>query len=327
MKRTTLFKKGLLILSVICLVSLCLLGGGSFYWFQHFQQNKQTVVIIPKGASLSHVVHILHQKGVVDCPLLCRLFLYSTGKWRDLKAGDFLIPPDISPLRLFASLKAGKVILHPLTVVEGETSAHVVQKLLADDRFQGPCIVPPEGSLLPETYHFRRGTERGKIIERAQRAMRLVVEAIWAKRPPTCSLRSMEELLILASIVEKETALEREKPLVAAVFLNRLAKGMPLQADPTVVYALTQGVHPLGRPLTRNDLQIESPYNTYRNMGLPPTAITNPSVSAMEAVLHPAPISCLYFVADGSGGHVFCVDLEEHQKNHAQWRKRRGSAQ
>lgn len=133
-------------------------------------------------------------------------------------------------------------------------------------------------------------------------------------------------MVILASIIEKETALEREKPLIAAVFLNRLSQGMALQADPTVIYALTQGGDPLGRPLTRKDLQVNNPYNTYRQKGLPPTPIANPSLSALQAVVHPAPIPCLYFVADGSGGHVFSTTFKEHQKNHAQWRKIRSQS-
>jgi len=313
-------KKGLSALLIIGVLGVCFVSGGLFYWLHHPQPNKETVVFIAKKTSLARIGRLLHHQGVIDHPFLYQLVLYCTGKWRALKAGEYLIPAGITPLHLLAILEAGKVIPHPLTIVEGETSAHVIQKLLADPRFQGSCALPPEGTLLPETYAFPRGTDRHKIIVRAQREMDRVIQSLWDQRSPGYPLKSWEEMVVLASIIEKETALEKEKPLIAAVFLNRLAQGIPLQADPTVVYALTQGVRPLGRSLTREDLKVESPYNTYRNLGLPPTPITNPSVSSMKAALHPTPTSCLYFVADGSGGHVFCSDLQEHQKNHATWR-------
>jgi len=154
-----------------------------------------------------------------------------------------------------------------------------------------------------------------------QKAMQTALAKIWAQRPPDHPLQSPEELLTLASIVEKETALSQEKPLVAAVFLNRLKQGIPLQADPTILYALTNGRGDLGRNLSRQDLLVESTYNTYLNTGLPPSPISNPSLSSLKAVIYPADVPYLYFVADGSGGHIFSTTLEDHQKNHAQWRK------
>lgn len=291
------------------------------YWFQHPQSNKNTIILIPKGTSLKHITSYLYQQGVLSFPFLFKAYLYSTHSWRDLKAGEYLIPASVSPAQLIHILKRGDVILHPVTLVEGETSHFFVQKLLADPRFEGPCDVPHEGSLLPETYHFPRGTLRLKIIAHMGKAMKEKITEFWEKRPSYYPLTSSKELVIIASIIEKETARDAEKPLVAAVFFNRLKQGMPLQADPTVLYALTEGKSELGRTLTLDDLQFESPYNTYRKLGLPPFPITNPSLSSLKAALYPATVPYLYFVADGSGGHVFATTLEEHQKNHAAWRK------
>jgi UPF0755 protein len=302
-------------------VILCLLGLGTAYWFQHPQKNNKTIVLIEKGASLSQITTTLSQNQVLSFPFLFKALLYGSGSWRELKAGEYLIPPAVTPAQLIHILKSGDVILHPVTLVEGETSHHLVQKLLQDARFQGGCPSPPEGSLLPETYHFPRGTERTKIVERMQKAMKDALSNIWAKKSMDCELKSPEDLLALASIIERETALPQEKPLVAAVFVNRLKQGMPLQADPTVIYGLTFGKGDLGRNLTIQDLKTDNPYNTYIYLGLPPTPIANPSLSSLKAAASPANVSYLYFVADGKGGHVFSTTLEDHQKNHETWRK------
>ncbi len=314
-------KKRVATFGLFFLVVLTFCGAGVAYWFQHPQNNKRTVVFIEKGASLTHIAAHLHQQGVLTIPLLFKAFLYGTKSWKEIKAGEYLIPPDLSPAQLIHILKKGEVILHPVTLIEGETSYTLVQKLLADARFEGACLIPAEGSLLPETYHFPRGTTRQKIISHMQKAMTERLAEIWAMRPYGHPLRSPEEFVILASIIEKETCRASEKPLVAAVFLNRLQQGMPLQADPTVLYSLTLGRGSLGRDLTHADLQVKTPYNTYLTLGLPPSPIANPSVSSLKAALHPADVPYLYFVADGSGGHIFATTLEEHQRNHAAWRE------
>lgn len=278
-------------------------------------------MLIEKGASLSQISMLLAQHRMLNFPFLFKSILCGTSSWRDLKAGEYLIPPAVTPAQLIHILKSGNVVLHPVKLIEGETSASLTQKLLEDNRFQGACQAPSEGSLLPETYYFPRNTERQKIIERMQKAMQSALAKIWANRSKDHPLHSPEELLVVASLVEKETALSQERPLIAAVFLKRLQQNIPLQADPTIFYALTYGRSVLGRALTRDDLQVESPYNTYLYTGLPPTPIANPSLASLKAVAHPAAVSYLYFVADGSGGHVFATTLEEHQKNHAAWRK------
>lgn len=319
--RALLSKKSITFFTLFLLSALIFFGIGVAYWFQHPQHNKSTVVLIEKGASLTQIAAHLNQQGVLNFPILFKAFLYGTKSWKEIKAGEYLIPADLTPAQLMHILKKGDVILHSVTVIEGETSYALTQKLLADTRFEGPCETPAEGSILPETYNFPRGTNRAKIISHMQKAMKERLTEIWAQRPSGHTLRSPEEFVVLASIIEKETARSSEKPFVAAVFFNRLKQGMPLQADPTVLYSLTKGEGGLGRDLTRNDLQIESPYNTYLHLGLPPFPIANPSLSSLKAALHPAEVSYLYFVADGSGGHVFSITLEEHQKNHAAWRK------
>jgi UPF0755 protein len=299
---------------------------GVAYWFQHPKKNLPTIIMIEKGSSLSQVVSHLSKSQLVDFPFFFKGFFYLLGNTRQLKAGEYLIPASVTPAQLIHILKGGNVILHPVTLIEGETSHHLTQKLLEDTRFQGMCESPPEGSLLPETYTFPRGTERQQIVARMQKAMNDALAALWTQRPPDHPLKSVEEVRVLASIVEKETAIPQERPLVAAVFVNRLKQGMPLQADPTILYAFTKGERVLGRDLTLEDLHVESPYNTYLNLGLPPTPIANPSLASLKAVLEPADVPYIYFVANGLGGHVFATTLAEHQKNHAIWRKVRAKA-
>jgi UPF0755 protein len=298
-----------------------LLTIGVAYWFQRPLNHESKVVLIEKGTSLSQIANLLNQEDILDFPFLFKGIVYGTRNWNQLKAGEYFIPANVTPAKLLQILKSGEVILHPVTLIPGETSHDFMQKLLSDTRFEGPCELPLEGSLLPETYHFPRGTERRKIISGMKKMMEEKLKEIWAQRPTHYFLQSPKELVTLASIVEKETALTAEKPIVAAVFLNRLAQNIPLQADPTVLYSLTQGKGILERELTSTDLAVQSPYNTYMNLGLPPLPIANPSLSTLLAVLHPADVPYLYFVADGKGGHVFSSNLGEHQKNQAKWRK------
>lgn len=312
--------KILIILFTSFLLSLALLIAALTYWFQRPQNNPETVALIEKGTPLSQIASHLSDQNVLDFPLLFKAILYGTDQWRTLKAGEYHIPANVSPAQLVQILKSGKVILHPITLIEGETSHQLTQKLLQDLRFQGDCPAPSEGSLLPETYHFPRGTNRQVIVDHMKKAMQQTVAHAWAGRPKDCPLKTPEEMVTLASIVEKETALPRERPIVAAVFLNRLKIGMPLQADPTVLYALTAGMM-THRSLSLEDLKVDHPHNTYRHMGLPPSPIANPGLQSLHAVLNPANVSYLYFVADGSGGHVFATTLEEHQRNHEAWRR------
>jgi UPF0755 protein len=286
------------------------------------------IVMLPKGASLGYIAELLAYEGVIRSPLMFRLAVRLEGRARDLMAGEYEIPARASPRDVLALLVEGRTLVHRLTVPEGLTSAEIVALVRASDVLGGEVgPVPPEGSLLPETYHLSRGDGRTALIQRMKDDMAAALAELWAARDAGLPLASKDEAVILASIVEKETGVPAERPLIAGVFFNRLARGMPLQSDPTVVYALTQGTGPLGRALTRADLKIESPYNTYRVAGLPPGPIANPGRAALRAVFKPAVTDALYFVADGTGGHAFAATLEEHNRNVAKWRKAQTAAE
>jgi UPF0755 protein len=212
------------------------------------------------------------------------------------------------------------VFAHRVTIAEGLTSDAAVALVKAEPALAGPVPVVPEGSLLPETYLFERGTSRAELLARMHKAQETLLAELWPKRKEALSVASKEEALKLASIVEKETAIPAERPRVAAVFLNRIRRGMKLESDPTIIYGLSKGV-PLGHALRQSELATPNPYSTYQIEGLPPTPICNPGRAAIEAVLNPPDTDELYFVADGKGGHVFAKTMMEHQKNVAQLRK------
>lgn len=280
------------------------------------------VVVITSGSSLETISRQLYQGGFIDAPLLFRIFVVIHGMQQKLQAGEFSIPTNASMAQVAEILSFGRSIQHRITLPEGITSAEVVNLLERTSGLEGEIgSIPDEGTLLPETYYFERGSKRTELVERMTREARKVLTRLWDERSPDLPLRTPEEALILASIVEKETSLERERPLIAAVFLNRLAKGMRLQADPSVIYGLTLGVAPLGRPLLRSDLKHDTPYNTYRRDGLPPTPICNPGKASIKSVLNPLKSQLLYFVADGSGGHRFAATFSQHRSNVAAWRE------
>ena len=281
------------------------------------------VITIPSGSSLGSIVEQLHREDVIESPVLFRLGVMFLGTQRNLQAGEFQIPARASLSQIAGILSRGRSVAYKVTVPEGTTSWEVVQILRSNPDLTGEIIsVPEEGSLLPETYHFERGDKRTDVLERMMKASGDKLDSLWRQRNLNVPLDTPYEALILASIVEKETALEHERPVVAAVFLNRLEKGMRLQADPTVIYGLTLGKEPLGRPLRRSELKQDTPYNSYRRSGLPPTPICNPGAASLEAVLNPIESNFLYFVADGKGGHRFAATLAEHQRNVKAWRNK-----
>ena len=284
-------------------------------------------VVLPQGSSAFDIADLLEEAGVIDDPLLFVAGLWIEDKQHSLKAGEYLFEALVTPRGVMEKLVAGDTVLHRFTVPEGMTSAEVVAALNAVPWLVGEIAeVPAEGSLLPETYHYELGDSRARLIERMQHAMARVLDELWQARDPAVALADMEQAVVLASIVEKETAVADERPLIAGVFLNRLRRDMRLQSDVTVIYALTGGERPLGRSLSRADLRVESPYNTYRNGGLPPGPIANPGRASLAAVLSPAETNALYFVADGSGGHAFADTLDEHNRNVARWRAKRTKA-
>ena len=309
------------------LLALGVILGGVLGWgYAQFVRpgplEARTTVIVPRGAGVEGIANELARRGVIADPLVFRLGVRASGGDKGLRAGEYAFAPRISAFEVMGLLQSGKTVVRRLTVAEGLTAAQVIATLTATDGLVGEvAAVPDEGNLLPETYHFSFGEGREALLARMSGAMGEVLADLWEERAPDLPLRTPREALILASVVEKETARAEERPRIAGVFINRLRKGMRLQSDPAVVYGLTMGKRPLGRPLNRADLKKPSPYNTYQIAGLPPSPICNPGRAAIAAVLDPAPTDELYFVADGSGGHVFARTLAEHNRNVARWRK------
>ncbi len=286
--------------------------------------SAETTVIIPKGDGAGEIAAALFSGGVIADRFLFRVGAWLSGRSRTMQAGEYRFPAGVSMDGAIALLARGKTIERRITVAEGLTASEVLGLVSAAGGLTGdlPGDVE-EGSLLPDTYFYSFGDTRAAVVRRMRDAMRQTLMSLWAGRAQGLALATPEEALVLSSIIERETAVADERPRVSAVFHNRLRRGMRLQSDPTVIYALTGGKAPLGRPLARSDLRRDSPYNTYRVDGLPPTPIANPGRASIEAALHPADTDELYFVADGSGGHVFARTLTEHLRNAARWRRLR----
>ncbi len=278
-------------------------------------------VVVPKGTGLAPLAELLAERGVLRHPLAFRVLVTLDGAGNRLKAGEYDFPAGISAVSVRDLLVAGRTVVRRLTVPEGLTTAAVLDLLRNAEGLVGEAPDPGEGRLLPETYHYSHGDGRADLVARMQRAMDKSLARLFRDRPAGSPLNSETELLTLASIVEKETGLSGERARIAGVFVNRLKRGMRLQTDPTVIYALTGGRRELGRPLTRADLRVDHPYNTYRIRGLPPGPIANPGLAALEAAARPAKTDALYFVADGAGGHLFARTLEEHNRNAARYRR------
>jgi len=283
------------------------------------------VVVIPSGRGMSAIGEQLEQEGVIaDRRVFVTTALYFNYLKDNstLKAGEYEFAAHTSMRDVLDKLVEGKSIRHKVTVAEGLTSQQVVRKLLDHPELTGEIQeIPAEGSLLPDTYLFRRGESRQDILNRMAQAQQVFLAEHWKNRAPDLPIDTPQEALILASIVEKETAVEGERPQIAAVFENRLKKGMRLQSDPTIIYGLVGGEGKLGRPILQSELDKKTVYNTYQIDGLPPTPIANPGRSAILATLNPAETDALYFVADGSGGHAFASSLSEHNDNVADWRR------
>ncbi len=300
----------------------------AYFTIERFERpgplTADTVILIPQGSGVEAIARQLHEAGAIEDPLVFRLGVRLLRVGRELRAGEYLFPVALSNRDAIDLLRSGQTVVRRLTLAEGLTSHEIVALLEQEEALEGTVDpVPPEGSLLPETYHYARGDGRGELVVRMVRAREKLLSELWPRRAPNLPVATPEEAVVLASIVEKETGVADERPRVASVFVNRLRKGMRLQSDPTVVYGLTGGKGPLGRALTRKDLQAPSPYNTYLNSGLPPGPIANPGRASLQAALNPAQTAFLYFVADGSGGHAFARTLAEHNRNVARWRRLR----
>jgi UPF0755 protein len=276
-------------------------------------------VVVPHG-SPAQVAEALEQAGVVADGREFYVAALLTRGEGSLRAAEFAFPANVSLRQVLTILRTARPVQHLVTIPEGLTAAQIANLLDHTGALSGSAPVPEEGAVLPQSYAYERGATRASIIERAEAAMQRTLASVWAKRQEDLPLATPQELLTLASIVERETAKPEERPLVAAVFLNRLRRGMKLQSDPTVAYAISGGLTSADRALTHADLDVDSPYNTYRIGGLPPGPIGSPGLASLQAVAQPARNDDLYFVADGTGGHAFAPTLEEHNRNVARWR-------
>ena len=317
------------VLSVLIIIAFAglIAGGGAFYYVkskatQPGTANLPANVLITPGLGVTAIAHRLKDEGLIDDTLVFRIWARYTNAHTKLRAGEFAIPPNSSIADVLNILESGKTVVRKLTIAEGLTVTEALLIVQDAEGLKGDItLIPEEGWVLPETYHYSWGDTRDALIARMGDDMGEALALLWDERPDDFILKDIKSVLVLASIVEKETGVAAERPMIAGVFLNRLKKGMRLQSDPTVVYALTDGGGALGRALTRQDWKVDSPYNTYKIKGLPPAPIANPGRASLEAVIHPAQTDALYFVADGTGGHVFAKTLREHNRNVAKWRK------
>lgn len=287
---------------------------------------KETNFTIPAGASVSSVAQKLEAEGLISSAsgfvLQARIF----GSDAPIQAGEFELSPGMSQGDILAAFQSGDVVRRFITIPEGMPSILVWERLMAEELLTGEVAVPPEGSILPDTYAFERGQSRASIVEQMQAAMDKALAEEWAKRSPGIAVETMRDALILAAIVEKETGKPEERRMVAGLYSNRVKTGMLLQADPTIIYPITKG-KPLGRRIRQSEIAAVNGYNTYTRVGLPEGPITNPGRASIAAVLNPEKTSALFMVADGTGGHWFADTLEQHNANVAKWyaiRRERG---
>jgi UPF0755 protein len=310
----------LLVIALVGLLGLVVWGQNQFR--EAGPLSEPVVVEVPRGAGLNAVARQLEEAGAIESPSVFRIGARYTGLDQGLRYGEYEIPPGASMEEILALMNRGSNVVRRITVPEGWTSWQVVEALRAREDLTGEVAeIPPEGSLAPATYDLSLGMDRSAVLERMAARQAQILEEAWANRAPDLPVNSPEELLILASIVEKETGVAEERGEVAAVFVNRLHRGMRLQTDPTVIYGITRGEGALGRGLTRSELDTRTPWNTYAIDGLPPTPIANPGRAAIEAAANPPASENYYFVADGTGGHAFARTLEEHNRNVAVWRR------
>jgi UPF0755 protein len=278
-----------------------------------------TAVVLKRGSGVREIARSLEQAGVIRSQALFVLAARLTGAATELKAGEYEFASRASLASVLQDIRDGKVVIHQVTIPEGMPSIMVVEVLAAEPDLTGPVETPPEGSVLPETYQFERGEARAAVLKRMTDAQAELLARLWENRQAGLPLRTPQEAVVLASIVEKETGIAAERPRVAAVFVNRLRQGMRLQSDPTIIYGVTRG-KPLGRGIRLSELNRLTDWNTYQMNGLPKTPIANPGRASLEAVLNPPKTDDLYFVADGTGGHVFASNLNDHNINVVRWR-------
>jgi UPF0755 protein len=312
---------------IAAVVLLAVIAGNFVYgWTAPGPLTREVTLVIKPGSSITLAAEQLEKGGVIKSAdaFVNRAKIF--GATSTIKAGEFVIPPAASNSDVLSILTGGKTVQRMVTIPEGMPSIMVHERLMANDRLKGSIPVPAEGSVLPDSYAFEKGENRAAVLLRMQTAMKKTLDELWPKRSKTTVVKTPQEALALASIVEKETALKSELRLVAGVYSNRITQGMMLQADPTIIYPITKGKR-LGRRIRQSEIADVNDYNTYAMVGLPKGPIANPSRAAIEAVLNPQETKALFFVADGKGGHVFADTLQEHNANVEKWyaiRRERG---
>jgi UPF0755 protein len=314
--------------AIITIILIAMIGaGGVFVYGKKMLESpgplaEDKIVNIPARSKTREIAETLQREGVIDInPWLFMGTAFALKASSELKPGEYSFQKNASLRDVIGIIVEGKVVQHAVTIPEGLTSEQIVGRLTDNEIFAGNVReIPREGTLLPETYKFPRGTTREQVIQRMQQTQKRVLAEIWERRNPDIPVKSPEQLVTLASIVEKETGKADERSRVAAVFVNRLRQKIKLQSDPTIIYGLVGGKGTLGRPIKRSEIQQPSPYNTYVVDGLPPGPIANPGRASLEAAANPARTRDLFFVADGTGGHSFTETYDQHQKNVAKLR-------
>ncbi len=322
-----MMRKTALILGAVAAL-LVAIGGIWFAsgWWSSAAIEEDTAFIVPSGSTLTSVAKRMEEEGVIGSADAFLLRAKILGGSDPIQAGEFLLPAGASQAQLLGMFQSGDVIRRFVTIPEGMPSILVWERLMAQDHLTGDIPVPQEGSILPDTYDFERGEDRADVLARMQAAMQNYLAEAWPKRKGDIAVDNVRDALILASIVEKETGVARERRMVAGLYSNRLKDGMLLQADPTIIYPITKG-KPLGRRIRQSEIAAVNDYNTYSMVGLPKGPITNPGRESIAAVLDPEATEARYMVADGTGGHAFAETLAEHNANVEKWfalRRERG---
>lgn len=316
------------LIALLLLLAICLSGGSVFSFYGLlYEQNKKlepTILLVEKGVSMGEIAAQLKKDELIKSVSVFKVAARLSGKSTRLKAGEYRIPPRASTKMILDILVSGQNVVRRVTVPEGKTSAQIFDLLMETPGLSGDLPAPPpNGALLPETYTFGYGVPRTVIVQRMSEGMQKTIDELWPYRDPDLPYTTKNEALTLASIVEKETSVPEERARIAGVFINRLKKGMRLQTDPTVIYAITNGSMDLKRRLTHADLRVDHPFNTYSRKGLPPAPICNPGRDSIQAVLNPLKTDEIYFVADGTGGHTFSKTFRQHKRNIAAWKRAR----
>ena len=311
---------------LLAFLVVSLMGGSVLTTYTQFVAEgpleTQTETLITKGKSLRKIAKQLYREGIIASPSIFEIGVRASGETNNIKAGEYAIPRRASSKMVMKILTSGNTYIRRLVVPEGLTSEQVVALMKDAKGLVGEVIqIPKEGTLLPDTYHYSYGDTKEGMITRMQKAMDRTLEELWANRDPKITIKTPKEAIVMASIIEKETSRNSERAHIASVFYNRMKQGIRLQSDPTVIYAVTDGHVDQMKRVTYKDLKFQSPYNTYVIYGLPRAPISNPGRASLQAVLHPMTTKDVYFVADGTGGHVFSPTYKEHQQNVQNWRQ------